>query len=147
MTIQIEKTKTLKALAEQTRGQVFLPDDPGYDKARTGWNLSVQQHPALVLMAETPEDIVQAVRYADRAGMWVAVQATGHGTLRPANDACFGFRTALTVWHRSSLTRKIGSCFSFPALSCQTHKLPKWSCPELLHIFATYLRTKTSTES
>lgn len=50
------------------------------------WNLSVQQHPAAVVTATGPSDIVAALRFARQEGLGVAVQSTGHGVIRPAND-------------------------------------------------------------
>ena len=86
MTIQTKEIYATQDLAEKIQGKVYLPDDAGYDQARAGWNLAFQQRPLIVVAAKTAEDIVEAVRYADKVGLWVGVQATGHGTLRPADD-------------------------------------------------------------
>jgi len=56
--------------------RVLRPGDAGWDEARRPWNLSVDQRPAAVVEATSPED-VQAVL---RSGMRVAPQATGHGS-------------------------------------------------------------------
>lgn len=59
--------------------------DPGYDTERTGYNLSVEHKPAVVVPAATTDDVIAAVRYAATHGLGVAVQATGHGPSRPAD--------------------------------------------------------------
>jgi FAD/FMN-containing dehydrogenase len=53
--------------------------DSEYDEARTPWNVSVQQQPAAVVMAATPDDVVDAVQKARASGLRVAMQGTGHG--------------------------------------------------------------------
>lgn len=65
---------TLRGLCE-----VHLPGDPGYDAARTPWNLAVDQRPAAVAVPRTVEEVCHAVRAAADAGLRVAPQSTGHG--------------------------------------------------------------------
>lgn len=72
-------------LAARCHGQVFTPDDAGYDTARAGWNLAVDQRPSVVVMAVSERDIANAVEYAAGEGLGVAIQATGHGIATPAN--------------------------------------------------------------
>jgi FAD/FMN-containing dehydrogenase len=47
----------------------------------------VDQHPALIVIPQSAEDIAEAVRFADEQDLPVAVKATGHGTIREANDS------------------------------------------------------------
>src|SRR5918998_1554869 len=78
-------------LLDGVRGRVVLPDDAGWDDARRGWNLSVDQRPAAVVEAAGPED-VQAVL---RAGLRVAPQSTGHGSeLLPDLDGVVLLKTS-----------------------------------------------------
>lgn len=82
-------TPTLVAvpiLNSQLNGRVILPDDPEYDSARRAWNLAVEQNPAVIVVAKTAQDIAAAVNYARNHELGVAVQATGHGNVRPADD-------------------------------------------------------------
>ena len=60
-------------------GRVLLPGDPGYDEARTPWNLAVDQRPAAVALPRTAEEVAEVVRAAAAAGLRVAPQSTGHG--------------------------------------------------------------------
>lgn len=71
----------------KVQGRVVAPGDPGYDEARRAWNLTIDQYPALIVMAENADDVAFAVRWAADAGLKVAVQATGHGVVTPADDA------------------------------------------------------------
>jgi FAD/FMN-containing dehydrogenase len=67
------------------------PGDPGWDEARRGWNLAVDQRPAAVVEAASVED-VQAVL---RSGARVAPQATGHGSeLLPDLDGAVLLKTS-----------------------------------------------------
>ena len=79
--------EAVSALQARIKGEVIAPDEAGYDAARMAWNLTVQQHPAIIVTAADANDIAEAVRFASSQGLGVAVQATGHGVARPANDA------------------------------------------------------------
>jgi FAD/FMN-containing dehydrogenase len=58
---------------------VLRPDSPGWDDARRGWNLAIDQRPDAIVLAESASDVLGAVRYASQNGLRVAVQGTGHG--------------------------------------------------------------------
>lgn len=73
-------------LQAQVRGLVIKPGDSNYDERRKAWNLRVDQHPALIVVAHNAEDVAKAVRFAGDQGFGVAVQAGGHGVVRPADD-------------------------------------------------------------
>jgi hypothetical protein len=86
--------RDLEALRAALGGQVFVPDEAGYDQARQAWNLALDQRPAVVVEAESAADVAQAVRFAHAHGMRIAPQATGHGAapLEPL-DAAMLLRT------------------------------------------------------
>src|SRR3954452_18552675 len=65
-------------LTEALNGAVVLPDDPRYDEARSSFNVLVDQRPAAVAFPSDARDVAAAVSYAQRAGLQVAPQATGH---------------------------------------------------------------------
>jgi FAD binding domain len=69
----------LEPLRREHAGPVLAPTDAGYDAARLGWNVAVDQRPAAVAVAARDEDVVAAVRYAAAHGLGVRAQATGHG--------------------------------------------------------------------
>jgi FAD/FMN-containing dehydrogenase len=69
---------THSSLAESLTGAVVLPGDPGWDDARSAFNLLLDQHPAAVAFPADADDVAAAVDYARRAGLRVAPQATAH---------------------------------------------------------------------
>lgn len=70
--------EVLANLRASIAGSVLTPADPGWDEARTGWNLAVDQRPAAVVVAASIADIAHTVRVATRLGLAVAPQGTGH---------------------------------------------------------------------
>jgi FAD/FMN-containing dehydrogenase len=81
--------RDLGTLRTAVAGDVFTPGDYGYDQARRAWNLTTDERPAVVVVAESAADVVQAVRFARSRGMRIAPQGTGHGSepLEPLQDA------------------------------------------------------------
>lgn len=77
----------LEQLQAEVIGAVLVQGDSGYDAARGAGNLNVDQHPAVIVLAQAAADVVAAVRYARQTGLGIAVQATGHGVVRAADDA------------------------------------------------------------
>jgi FAD/FMN-containing dehydrogenase len=67
----------------------LVAGDPGYDEARRGFNLLVDQHPAAIVLAADERDVVTAVRHARAHRLRVAPRATGHnaGPLGSVDDA------------------------------------------------------------
>lgn len=84
---RIEMPSPLETLQARLLGKVVLPGDADYDKARMAWNLTVDQHPAIIVVASSPLDVVEAVRYARKEDLKIAIQSTGHGVVRPANGS------------------------------------------------------------
>ncbi|MBJ7518367.1 MAG: FAD-binding oxidoreductase [Solirubrobacteraceae bacterium] len=68
------------------RGAVHRPGDSGWDDARRAWNLSVDQHPELVVEPVDAGDVAATLRFAAGAGLRVAVQGTGHGAAARGGD-------------------------------------------------------------
>ena len=73
------------ALQTRIQGQVITPTDPQYEEARLAWNRSVDQYPALIVAAAGVEDVCEAVQYARRHRLGIAVQSTGHGVTLAAD--------------------------------------------------------------
>jgi FAD/FMN-containing dehydrogenase len=80
-------TMTKEALAERMQGRVLVPGDDGYDDERTGYDLSVEHRPAIVVAAASAEDVAAGVRFARAHDLAIAVKATGHGGCVAADDA------------------------------------------------------------
>lgn len=81
--------RDLEALRAAVAGQVFVPGQAGYDQARQAWNLTVDERPSVVVVAESAADVATAVRYARAHRMRIAPQGTGHGAppLEPLDGA------------------------------------------------------------
>jgi FAD/FMN-containing dehydrogenase len=69
----------VEALRSRLSGEVYGPDDAGWDVARRAWNLAVDQRPAAVVFAVTVSDVVATIDFAREQGLRVAPQGTGHG--------------------------------------------------------------------
>ncbi|PBB18871.1 FAD-binding oxidoreductase [Mesorhizobium sp. WSM4313] len=60
------------------RGELVLPTDAAYDRARRVWNGAIDKRPAAIVFCATPDDVVHAVTYARSQGCLVAVRSGGH---------------------------------------------------------------------
>jgi len=88
----LEKGK-IENIKNQLRGSIFVPGEDGYDESRAAWNLTVDQHPEVIVVARDAADIAAAVSFASQNGLGVAAQSTGHGIGQPA-DGCLLVRTS-----------------------------------------------------
>lgn len=78
MSIMSSSTRSAGRNVLSLAGKLALPGDPGYDAARSAWNLAIDQRPAAVIRPETPDDVIAAIAYARARGLRVAPQGTGH---------------------------------------------------------------------
>ncbi|TNC25190.1 FAD-binding oxidoreductase [Amycolatopsis alkalitolerans] len=60
------------------RGDLVLPQDPGYDNARRVWNGCIDRRPALIARCRCTEDVVAALGAARARGLEIAVRGGGH---------------------------------------------------------------------
>ena len=74
-TITPESIATLKA---SVRGEVLLPDSPGYDIARTIWNAMIDKRPAIIVRCTGVADVIAAVNFGRDQGLVIAVRGGGH---------------------------------------------------------------------
>ncbi|HVT11767.1 MAG TPA: FAD-binding oxidoreductase [Fimbriimonadaceae bacterium] len=81
-TLEISSDAELRRLVDAVQGDVIAPGDVAYDSARMAWNLTVQQFPALIVVADSVADVQAAIEYASRQNLPVGVQTTGHGLPR-----------------------------------------------------------------
>jgi NAD(P)-dependent dehydrogenase (short-subunit alcohol dehydrogenase family) len=66
-------------LAAALEGEVVLPDSPRYDEVRRPQIPRFHDvRPQAVVLCRTPEDVVEAVAFARRSGIEVAVRSGGH---------------------------------------------------------------------
>ena len=79
MLITDRPSADVEVLRSRLYGDVYGPDDAGWDEARRAWNLAIDQRPAAVAFPLTDSDVVAVVEFAREEGLRVAAQATGHG--------------------------------------------------------------------
>ena len=68
----------LDELKAATRGEVLLPADPGFDKARSIWNAMIDRRPAVIVRCAGVADVRRAVAFADDNNLLLAVRGGGH---------------------------------------------------------------------
>jgi hypothetical protein len=76
-----ERARAMMSPQSAPNGNVVLPGTEGYEEARLAFNLAADQHPAAVAYAVSADDVVAAVTFADREGLRIAAQGTGHGAM------------------------------------------------------------------
>jgi FAD/FMN-containing dehydrogenase len=59
-------------------GEVVLPEDPGYDEARSVWNGDIDRRPALVVRCRTGRQVAEAIALARTIGVELTVRGGGH---------------------------------------------------------------------
>jgi FAD/FMN-containing dehydrogenase len=74
-------TTTTNRTRDRLDGQLLLPGDPGYDKARTVWNAMVDRWPRMIIRCASVGDVVTAVRTARELDLEIGVRCGGHGSL------------------------------------------------------------------
>jgi FAD/FMN-containing dehydrogenase len=71
-------SSTIKQLKSHFRGELIAPGDEQYDGARAVFNAAIDRCPALIARCVDPEDVIQAVHFARKENLLVAVRGTGH---------------------------------------------------------------------
>jgi FAD binding domain len=78
----------LTALHSELHGSLCLPDEAGYDEARTIWNAMIDRRPGAVVRCRAASDVIGAVRLARDNGLLVAARGGGHNIA--GNAVCDG---------------------------------------------------------
>ncbi len=91
--------RDLNDLASAVSGTVTLPQDSGWDTARSAWQLLVDQQPVAVVTALNRHDIALTLQVAAALGLRVAPQSTGH------NAAPLGDLSRTILLRTSALNR------------------------------------------
>jgi len=73
----------LTTLAGRLRGELLVPDEPGYDDARRGYNRLHDHRPAVIVRPAVADDVAGALEIATSAGLEVAVRS---GRTSPPRD-------------------------------------------------------------
>jgi FAD/FMN-containing dehydrogenase len=75
-----------RPLRARIDGDVYTPEDEGWDEARRAWNLPVDQWPLAVAVPASAKDIVEIVDFARLEGLRVA--PPGHRARRERTRPC-----------------------------------------------------------
>jgi FAD/FMN-containing dehydrogenase len=78
-----------EVLRAGVKGGIQLPDDAGYDQARSVWNGMIDRRPAAIAQPLGVADVIASVRFARERGLPIAVKGGGHNIagLAVADDA------------------------------------------------------------
>jgi FAD/FMN-containing dehydrogenase len=71
-------TTAVRELSNRLRGRVLVPDDDGYDAARTLFNAMVDVRPAVIAQCASVEDVRSAIDFGREMGTPTAVRSGGH---------------------------------------------------------------------
>jgi FAD/FMN-containing dehydrogenase len=83
------------ALDREVSGRIVTAADTEWDVERFGWDLHVDQRPLAVVHVTGVDDIVAAVRFANRHAMSVTAQPVGHGATTAVDGTILLGTTAL----------------------------------------------------
>lgn len=74
-------TTTMSNTGDRLDGQLLLPGEAGYEKARTVWNAMVDRQPRMIIRCASVADVVTAVRTARELDLEIGVRCGGHSVL------------------------------------------------------------------
>jgi FAD/FMN-containing dehydrogenase len=80
--------KDTQELRKEIRGQISLPGDPGYEKARTIWNAMIDRRPAGVVHCTTADDVAHALHFSRAQQLELSIRGAGHNIA--GNAVCEG---------------------------------------------------------
>lgn len=78
MTDDTTDTDPFDRLADETRGDLLEPGDPGYDEARQVWNARIDREPAAVLQCAGTADVIAGMNATIDHDLRVSVKGGGH---------------------------------------------------------------------
>src|SRR5215475_11808046 len=71
-------SSSINQLKSQFRGELIVPEDQGYDTARSVFNAAIDRRPALIARCANRDDVIQAVNFARQQNLLVSIRGTGH---------------------------------------------------------------------
>lgn len=70
--------KVIDQLRAGFRGDILLPEDPGYDDARKIWNAMIDRKPAMIAQCTQADDIPPVIDFARRNKFELSIRGAGH---------------------------------------------------------------------
>jgi FAD/FMN-containing dehydrogenase len=68
----------VKEFQASLQGELLLPEDPGYEEARSIWNAMIDRRPALIARCLGVTDIVACMNFAREKGITLSIKGGGH---------------------------------------------------------------------
>ena len=70
--------KAIDQLRAGFRGDILLPEDPGYDEARKIWNAMIDRRPAMIAQCTQADDIPPVIDFARKNKLELSIRGAGH---------------------------------------------------------------------
>jgi FAD/FMN-containing dehydrogenase len=70
--------RSIRKFAATLRGEIIVPGDRHYHRARRVWNRAINVRPALIARCANTQDVVRAVEFARHHGLLTAIRSGGH---------------------------------------------------------------------
>jgi len=99
----------IKSLRSVFNGQVFEPEDDGYDEARQIWNASVSKRPRVIARCSGLADVITAVNFARTNNLLTAIRGGGHnvGGRALCDDGLVIDLSGMRAVHVDAATRRV----------------------------------------
>ena len=68
----------IKTLQASLRGELILPDSPGYEDARKIYNAMIEKQPAIIAKCANVADVITAVHFGRDQGLDTSIRSGGH---------------------------------------------------------------------
>jgi len=99
----------IKSLRSVFNGQVFEPEDAGYNEARQIWNASVSKRPRVIARCSGLADVITAVNFARSNNLLTAIRGGGHnvGGRALCDDGLVIDLSGMRAVHVDAATRRV----------------------------------------